>query len=256
MTAMAGKVALVTGATGGIGQAVARAFLDAGACVMLVSRTEDKLASVAAALSGGDSLAVCAADISSEEDTRRFIGETVQRFGGVDVLFANAGFEGSIKPMVELEQAEFDQVLQTNVRGTWLSIKHAAPAMSSRGGGAIVVSSSVAGLVGVAGLGAYSASKHALIGLVQVAAQELAESKVRVNAVAPAPVDNDMMRSIEQQAVPGQPEAARAGFAALNPMNRYATNEEVAALVAFLASDAASFCNGAVYPVDGGFLAQ
>lgn len=139
--------------------------------------------------------------------------------------------------------------------GTWLAIKHAAPAIIARGGGAIVYTSSVAGSVGVADIGAYAASKHAINGLVHVAALELATSGVRVNAVAPAPIDNAMMASIEAQACPADPSLARAGFSGLIAMGRYGTNEEVANVVAFLASDEARYCTGGIYPVDGGFLA-
>jgi NAD(P)-dependent dehydrogenase (short-subunit alcohol dehydrogenase family) len=146
-------------------------------------------------------------------------------------------------------------VQQVNVRGTWLAIKHAAPAMIESGGGSIVCTSSVAGSVGVAGLAAYSSSKHAINGLVHVAALEFAKLGVRVNAVAPAPIDNAMMASIEKQASPDDPSLARQGFSGLIAMGRYGTNEEVANMVAFLASDEAIYCTGSIYPVDGGFLA-
>ncbi|GAB5413501.1 MAG: SDR family oxidoreductase [Congregibacter sp.] len=253
MLRLQGKRALITGASGGIGEATARRFLQEGASVTLAARGEDKLAALAERLDGP--VSTCIADISSEADCEKLAAFVKEQHGGLDIIFANAGFEGSIKPLLTIEQSEFDAVQATNVRGTWLTMKHCVPLMLDAGG-SVIVTSSVAGKVGVPGLGAYAASKHALIGLVEVAALELAESGVRVNAVAPAPVDNAMMRSIEQQAAPGAAHEAKAGFESLNAMKRYATNEEVAAMVAFLAADESSFCTGAVFPVDGGFLAQ
>lgn len=255
MSRLADKRVIITGATGGIGKATAAAFLEQGAKLMLVSRSADRLAAMAAALDGGDKVAVCAADISEEEECRRYVDETMGRYGGIDVLFANAGTEGSIKPLIEMPAEEFDKVILTNVRGSYLSLKHVIPQMINGGGGSIIITSSVAGRVGVPGLSAYATSKHAIIGLAQVAALEYAEHGVRVNAIAPAPVDNEMMRSIEKQAAPGAEDQARAGFEGLVAMKRYATNEEVAGLVTFLASDESGFCTGGVYAVDGGFLA-
>ena len=254
MGRLSGKRAIITGATGGIGGATARAFLAEGASLLLVARTESKLEELAAALDGGDRVACCAADIADEADTQRYVATAVEHFGGVDILFANAGSEGAIQPLLQMAAEDFDAVQRVNVRGSWLAMKYSVPHMPASGG-SIVVTSSVAGKVGVPGLGAYAASKHALVGLVEVAALELAACGVRVNAIAPAPVDNAMMRNIEKQAAPDAPEQAQAGFESNIAMKRYARNEEVASLVLFLASDEAGFCTGAVYPVDGGFLA-
>jgi len=255
MAQLQDKVAIITGATGGIGGATAAAFLEAGARLMLVGRDAGRLDACTAKLGGGDRVAACVADSSGEADVARCVAETRDRFGRLDILFANAGAEGPVKPLTALSVAEFDHVQQVNVRGSWLAIKHGAPAMIESGGGSIVLTGSVVSAVGVAGLAAYSASKHAILGLARVAALELATSGVRVNVVAPAPIDNDMMKSIERQAAPDNPAAARAGFSALIAMQRYGRNEEVARLVRFLASDEASYCTGALYPVDGGFLA-
>ena len=250
-----GKVAVITGASGGIGSATAAKMVAEGARVMLAGRDQARLDVVLEMLNAGDAVASCVGDPAEERDVIALIEATVTRFGGIDVLFANAGAEGAVAPLTAISVADFDRVQQVNVRGTWLAIKHAAPAMIEHGGGAIICTSSVAGSVGVAGIGAYAASKHAINGLVHVAALELATSGVRVNAVAPAPIDNAMMASIEQQASPADPSLARAGFSGLIAMGRYGTNEEVANLVAFLASDEARYCTGGIYPVDGGFLA-
>lgn len=254
---LAGKVAIVTGGSGGIGLATARLLRQGGAKVMLAARREHALTDAVQALGEGPDLAYRITDIASEEEVRALIAATVSTFGLLDILIANAGSEGTVKLLLDLSLEEFSSVQRINIDGTFLCLKHGAKAMLDAGrGGSIVVTGSVASLVGVQGLGAYAPSKHAIIGLVQVAALELAEAGIRVNAVAPAPIDNAMTRSIESMVAPPEAQAdAQAGFAALNPMKRYGRNEEVAHAIAFLASDAASFINGAVLPVDGGFLA-
>jgi NAD(P)-dependent dehydrogenase (short-subunit alcohol dehydrogenase family) len=249
------KVAIVTGASGGIGAASAAKMLAEGAKVMLAGRDRGRLEAVAAGLNAGDNVAIHVGDPAEEADVIRLVQETQASFGGVDILFANAGAEGSVAPITAISVEEFDSIQRVNVRGPWLAIKHIGPAIAARGGGSIICTSSVAGSVGVAGLGAYAPSKHAINGLVKVAALEFAKSGVRVNAIAPAPIDNAMMASIEKQASPNDPSLARQGFSALIAMGRYGTNEEVAGIVAFLASDDAQYCTGGVYPVDGGFLA-
>ena len=251
-----GKVAIITGGSGGIGLATAKILAKGGAKVMLAARDEAKLADAVKTLGGGDNIRYSATDIGDEAAVSDLIAATVAAFGKLDILIANAGTEGTVKPLLDLSLKEFSTVQRINIDGTFLCIKHGAKAMLKSGGGAIVATGSVASMVGVPGLGAYAPSKHAIGGLVQVAALELAEAGVRVNAVAPAPIDNAMMRSIESMVAPPEAQSeAQAGFAALNPMKRYGKNEEVAQAIAFLASDAASFINGAVLPVDGGFLA-
>jgi NAD(P)-dependent dehydrogenase (short-subunit alcohol dehydrogenase family) len=255
MGRLAGKIAIITGASGGIGSATAAKMLVEGASVMLAGRNQGRLDTVVAALGAADRIATHVGDPAEEADVTRLVAETTVRFGGVDILFANAGAEGAIAPLTAISVEDFDNVQRVNVRGTWLAIKHAGPAIAERGGGSIVCTSSVAGSVGVAGLAAYASSKHAINGLVHVAALEFAKLGVRVNSIAPAPIDNAMMASIEKQASPDDPSLARQGFSGLIAMGRYGTNDEVANLVAFLASDEAVYCTGGTYPVDGGFLA-
>ncbi|QMW23526.1 SDR family NAD(P)-dependent oxidoreductase [Sandaracinobacteroides saxicola] len=250
---LAGKSAIITGATGGIGSATAETFAREGAKLLLVGRDAGRLEALAARLPGEHATFV--GRVAEEADVEGYVAAARARFGRIDVLFANAGDEGAVKPLSALTVAEWDHVQAVNVRGPWLAIKHAAPLMAEAGGGSIVLTSSVAGLIGFPGLAAYAASKHAMVGLTKVAALEFGPAKVRVNAVCPAPIDNAMMASVERQVAPDSPEAAHAMFATMNALKRYGTNQEVANIVLFLASDEAEFCTGTAYPVDGGFLA-
>ena len=254
MRRLEGKTAIITGATGGIGGAAAAKFLAEGANVMLAGRDQGRLEEAARAHDGGNRVATCAGQPAREQDVERLVAATRERFGAFDIFVANAGSEGKVVPILATSVEDFDEVQQANVRSVFLAIKHAGLAMQETGG-SIVAMSSVAGQVGVAGIGAYAASKHGIDGLVKVAALELAPLNIRVNAVAPAPIDNAMMQSIEGQASPDDPSLARQGFTSLIAMGRYGRNEEVANLVAFLASDEASYCTGSSYAVDGGFLA-
>jgi 3alpha(or 20beta)-hydroxysteroid dehydrogenase len=252
MKKLDGKVAIITGGSGGIGAATAKRFIEEGAKVLLVDLKEGPLEEVAAEL--GASAAICAADVSRPEDAERYVKEAAQRFGGVDVVFANAGIEGKVASLVDATPEDFERVLAVNVRGAWLSIKYGVPEMIRRGKGSIVITSSIAGLIGSPGLGPYVTSKHAVIGLSRSAALELAPHNIRVNTVHPGPIENRMMRSIEEQASPGDPAAVKSGFLNQVPLKRYGTNEEIAAMVTFLASDESSYSTGGIFVADGGFV--
>jgi NAD(P)-dependent dehydrogenase (short-subunit alcohol dehydrogenase family) len=254
MNRLNGKVAIITGGSGGIGAATARRFVAEGAKVLLVDRDESSLVAVAKAIGG--SVAVCVADVSKEADVRNYVQQCTLKFGGVDILFDNAGVEGKVGALTELSVEDFDRVLAVNARGAFLGIKHVAPVIAKRGGGSIVVTSSVAGVVGSPGLVAYIMSKHAAIGLARTAAIELAPLKIRVNTLNPGPIENRMMRSIEEQAAPHAAESVKAKFTAMVPLGRYGTNEEMASLATFLASDESSYCTGGVFLADGGFTAM
>lgn len=244
-----GKVAIVTGAAGGIGGATVRLFIDLGARVMLTDRDSAELGDER------DGVATTVADCADERSMEALVDATVGRFGKLDIMVANAGIEGALKPLDQLSLEEFEQVLRVNVLGVWLAIKHASAAMKAGGGGSIIALSSVAGAIGFPGMAAYTASKHAVVGLVKVAAQELAPANIRVNAVAPGPIDNRMMRSLGDQLGGGDPAGFRAFLESRVPMGRYGTNEEIAQLIAFLASDASSYSTGGLYLADGGYLA-
>lgn len=250
-----GKVAIVTGATGGIGEATAKLFLELGAKVMLVARSSDKLAETTARLQGLGDYDGSIADSTDEAATAAAVARTVERFGGVDILIANAGTEGVLKPIEQLTVEDFNDTLQTNVIGVWLAMKHCVEPMKTRGGGSIIALSSIAGMVGFPAMAPYIASKHAVFGLVKTAALELGEHKIRVNAVGPGPIDNRMMQSLGTQLAGDEAAAMRTGVESSIALRRYGTNEEVAHLLAFLASDASTYCTGSNYMVDGGYIA-
>jgi NAD(P)-dependent dehydrogenase (short-subunit alcohol dehydrogenase family) len=248
------KVAIVTGGAGGIGAATALLFAQEGARVLLVDRDEQALRTAAESIDQ-DRVAICAADVSSPTDTERYVATAVERLGGLDILFSNAGIEGAVAPIRAGSLEEFDRVIAVNLRGVWLALRAAIPRIAERGGGSIVITSSVAGLVGSPGLAPYVASKHALIGLAKAAAIECAPLGIRVNCVNPGPIENRMMRSIEEQLSPGSADKAKQGFLSLVPLGRYGRNEEIARLVLFLASDDSSYSTGSVFVADGGFVA-
>ena len=250
-----GKVAIITGATGGIGEATAKRFLDEGASVMLVARSPDKLAETRARVGPSDRLAGHVADATDEAATAAAVAATLAAFGGVDILLANAGMEGRMRPLAEHTLADFEELLRTNVVGVWLSMKHCVAPMTQRGGGSIIALSSMAGVIGSPGLAPYNASKHAVLGLVKSAALELGPVGIRVNAIGPGPIDNRMMRSLESQRSPDDPGAVRDFLIDRLALRRYGTNEEVASLALFLASDESSFCTGAIHMIDGGYTA-
>lgn len=250
-----GKVAIITGATGGIGEATARRFLEEGANVMLVARSETKMLETVERLAGFDGLATAIADATDEQATAAAVAATVKTFGGVDILLANAGIEGTIALIEDQTVENFEEVLRTNVIGVWLSMKYCVEPMKKRGSGSMIALSSISGVIGVPAGSPYFASKHAVCGVVKCAALELGPFNIRVNAIAPGPIDNRMIRSIETQLSPDDPDSMRAGFSQLIAMKRYGTNEEVANLALFLASDEASYCTGSIHMIDGGFTA-
>lgn len=249
------KVAIITGAAGGIGAATAQLFLSLGAKVMLIDRDDERLIEAAKRLGGHENCATAVADCSDENAMKASVAATLDRFGAIDILIANAGIEGVLNPTEELRLDAFEQVLRVNVIGIWLAMKLVVPTMKAAGRGAIVALSSAAGVVGFPGMSAYVASKHAVFGLVKTAALELATANIRVNAVAPGPIDNRMMQSLGNQLGGGDPKGFRAFLESRVPMGRYGTNEEIAHLVAFLSSDCASYCTGGLYLADGGYVA-
>lgn len=249
------KVALITGATGGIGEETARRFLEEGAAVMLAGRSATKLEESKARLGASAQLASCVVDAHSEEQNAAAIRSTVEAFGGLDILFANAGQEGRLLPIEQTTVADFEDVLRTNVLGVFLALKYAVPALRARGGGSVIMTASIAGVVGSPAMVPYITSKHAVNGMMKTAALELAPDKIRVNSIAPGPIDNRMIASLEQQLGQGDTTAMRAFIESKVALGRYGTNTEVANLALFLASDESTYCTGSVYMIDGGWTA-
>jgi len=252
MARFTGKVVLVTGGTSGIGRATAIAFAKEGAKVVLSGRREKEgLAVVEEITKAGGVAHFVQADVAKEADVKRLVEETVAKFGRLDAAFNNAGVEWA-GPLTEATETDYRRIFDINVWGVLVSMKHEIPAMLRAGGGAIVNTSSVAGHVGMAGASVYIASKHAVEGLTKTAALEFARQGVRVNAVAPAGIETDMLDRFTGGAESEQKKA----FGEMHPVGRIGRSEEVAAAVLYLASDEAKFTTGISLPVDGGWLAQ
>lgn len=249
-----GKVALITGAGSGIGLAAATRFVKEGANVMLAGRRRALLSELAEEL-GPANAAYATADVSKEEDNQAIVRLCVEKFGALDVFLVNAGFEGAAAPIPEYPTDVFDEVMAINVRGVFLGLKHAIPAMRGKGG-SIVITSSIAGIKG-RGVhnSAYVASKHAEVGMMRTAALENASDNIRVNCVLPGPTETQMMRSIESNRSPEAPDKIKDLVRAGIPLGRYSTPDEIANLILFLASDESANCTGGVYVADGGLSA-
>jgi NAD(P)-dependent dehydrogenase (short-subunit alcohol dehydrogenase family) len=249
---MTARIVLITGALTGIGRATALAFAQEGATVVVSGRREPEGLALAAELKtrGAADAAFLRADVREEAEVRALVEQTVERFGRLDVAVNNAGTEGATGPITEQSAENYDAIFDTNVRGVLFSLKHQMRAMLAQGRGAIVNVSSVAGQVGFPGASVYVASKHAVEGLTKSAALEAATTGVRVNAVAPGPIQTDMMERFT-----GHNAEAKAGLIAMVPAQRAGTVDEIAQTIVFLASDKARYLTGQSVAVDGGMTA-
>ena|SRR5690606_9553490 len=243
------KVVVITGGSGAIGSHVAKLFLSEGAKVVLVDINKDTLEQLAKEIDDKN-LSYVSADVTKASDVAGYVKHTVDTFGKIDVFYNNAGIEGVVKPVSEYPEEVFDKLMAVNVKGVWLGMKYAIPQMND--GGSIINTSSVAGLMGSANMTAYVASKHAVIGLTRTVAHEVAPRGIRVNSIHPSPVDNRMMRSLEDGYAPGEGASIKKAFEESIPLRRYATNEDIAKGVLFLASDDSRFITGSKLVVDGG----
>ena len=242
------KVAIVTGASSGIGAAAARALAEAGATVVLASRDRSELESLATEIeAGGGTASPVATDVTEETSVAALAEQTLTLHGRLDIAFNNAGQAHQPAPLAELSVDDFDRVLAANVRGVFLAMRYEIPAILEAGGGAIVNMSSTAGLRGVRGIGGYSAAKHGIVGLTKSAALDYAGRNIRVNAIAPGPILSGRLGGLD--------EGTRSEIAAHVPLGRLGRVDEVANTVAWLLSDESSFLTGATVPVDGGRLA-
>ena len=248
---MTGKVALITGGTAGIGHATAVAFAKEGAQVALSGRREKEGNEVVAEIKalGGEAIFI-KTDITKEADVKAMVEKTIEAFGRLDYAFNNAGVEQVATPIAKQTEELYDLVMNTNVKGVWLSQKYEIPAMLKTGGGAIVNNSSVAGLIGMAGVGIYNASKHAVIGLTKATALEVAKKNIRVNSVAPGGVETRMLSDFLNT-----PELIKM-MESMHPIGRIGQPDEIAQAVIYLWSEKSSFITGQTLAVDGGFTAQ
>lgn len=244
----AGKVAFVTGAANGIGRAAALAFAREGAAVAVADVSEQGVQETARLVeeAGGRALAV-RCDVTRAADVEAALAKTVEAFGRLDFALNNAGVEQPIKPMIDLTEEEWDRIAGVDLRGVFLCMKHEIPLMLKGGGGAIVNTSSGAGVKGIAGQAAYCAAKHGVVGLTKAAALDYAKANVRINAVCPGIVETPMMDRFSG----GTPEG-RERVIAQEPIGRMGRPEEIAAAVLWLCSDAAAFVVGHAMVVDGG----
>lgn len=252
---MKNKRIVITGGSGAIGKALAKELLAKGAKVLITDLKDDDLQKAKEELAS-DQLFTFKADVSQEKEVAQYVQYAVDKMGGIDIFYNNAGVEGKVAPLDEYPLEIFNQVLNVNIKGVYYGLRHVFPVMKkNKEGGSIIITSSVAGLVGTPNVLPYTTSKHAVIGMMKSAALEGAPHKIRVNTVNPSPVDNRMMRSLEEGFAPGAGAEAKKGFEQTIPLQRYATNEEVAKLMLFLGSDDSSFITGTVNPVDGGMTA-
>ncbi len=245
------KVAIITGAANGIGRAIASRFAAEGARVVVsdmdTSHGEALVAAIAA--SGGHAVFV-RCDVSIDSDMHMLFSRALDIYGGVHIMINNAGIEGENVPIGEYDMAEFDRVIDVNLRGVFLGMQSALRHMSKAGGGVILNMSSVAGMQGFATLAPYTASKHAVVGLTKAAALEYATQNIRVNAICPGAVITDMIHRITKN-----DPAVEHAYAMLQPIGRMGTPEEIAEVALFLCSGASSFITGVALPADGGLLA-
>jgi len=254
MGVLDGKVCVITGGAGSLGLASGSLFVSEGARVMLVDSNEESLARAVDFLKAHTNLVDSTkADVSSPQETRNYINRTVARWGRIDVLFSNAGHSGTTRPVTDFPEDIFDAVMAVNVRGSFLACKYGLPQMND--GGSIIITSSIMGVTSSPNSCAYVTSKHALIGLMRTVAREVAVRRIRVNILAPGPIDNTFQAEIERRisALTGQD-----GTAMINariPLGRHAKPAEIARLALFLASDQSSFSTGSIFLADGGMNA-
>jgi NAD(P)-dependent dehydrogenase (short-subunit alcohol dehydrogenase family) len=247
-----GRVAVVTGAAGVIGTATMRLLAERGARIVAVDRKQPELQAAIKDLPASAEALAVTADVRDEDEVAAYVRAATDKFGAIDVFYNNAGIEGDIAPITEYSLETFRRVLDVNVVGVFLGMKHVLPVMLRQNSGSIINTASVAGLIGSADITAYTASKHAVIGLTKSTALECAATGVRVNCVCPGLIDSRMLSAIIEGRNPGNAPVPNDRIVERIPARRLGHASEVASIVAFLASDEASYVSGSAYTVDGG----
>jgi NAD(P)-dependent dehydrogenase (short-subunit alcohol dehydrogenase family) len=251
-----GKVAVVTGAAGVIGTATIRLLAERGARIVAVDRREQDLQAAVSDLPASAQALAVAADVTREDEVANYVRTALDKFGTIDVFHNNAGIEGDIVPITGYSLESFRRVLDVNVVGVFLGLKHVLPVMLRQNSGSIINTASIAGLIGSPEIAVYSASKHAVIGLTKSAALECSSTGVRVNCVCPGLIDSRMLSAIIEGRNPGNAPVPNDRIVERIPARRLGHAAEVASVVAFLASDEASYVSGSAYTVDGGRTAS
>jgi NAD(P)-dependent dehydrogenase (short-subunit alcohol dehydrogenase family) len=247
-----GKVAVVTGAAGVIGSATMRLFAERGARIVAVDRRQGELNAAIRDLPASAQAFAVPADVTQEDEVAEYVRAAVDKFGGIDAFYNNAGIEGEIAPLIKYPLEAFRRVLDVNVVGVFLGLKHVLPVMLQQNRGSIINTASIAALIGSPDIAVYSASKHAVIGLTRSAALECAGSGVRVNCVCPGLIESRMLSAIIEGRNPANAPVPNEKIVERIPARRLGQASEVASIVAFLASDEASYVSGSAYTVDGG----
>jgi NAD(P)-dependent dehydrogenase (short-subunit alcohol dehydrogenase family) len=247
-----GKVAVVTGAAGVIGTATIKLLAERGSRIVAVDRDEKQLQAAIRDLSAQAEAFAVTADVTQEDEVADYVRAAVDRFGAIDVFYNNAGIEGDIVPIVRYSLETFRRVLDVTVVGVFLGLKHVLPVMLKQNRGSIINTASIAGLIGSPEVAAYTASKHAVIGLTKSAAIDCTGTAVRVNCVCPGLIDSRMLSAIIEGRNPGNTPVPNDRIVDRIPARRLGLASEVASVVAFLASDDASYVSGSAYTVDGG----
>jgi NAD(P)-dependent dehydrogenase (short-subunit alcohol dehydrogenase family) len=247
-----GKVAVVTGAAGVIGRATMRLLAERGARIVAVDREHALLQAAIKDLPEAAHAFAITADVTEEDEVAGYVQGATEKFGAIDVFYNNAGIEGDITPIVRYPLETFRRVLDVNIVGVFLGLKHVLPVMLQQNHGSIINTASIAGLIGATDIAPYAASKHAVIGLTKVAAIECTKTAVRVNCVCPGLIDSRMLSAIVEGRNTGGAPVPNEKIVDRVPARRLGLACEVASVVAFLASDEASYVNGAAYTVDGG----
>jgi NAD(P)-dependent dehydrogenase (short-subunit alcohol dehydrogenase family) len=253
MKKLKNKVAIITGGSGEIGYTTAKVIANRGAKVMLVDLDQESLKKkVESARAEGLDMSYTVADVTKREDVKNYINQTIETYGKINLFFNNAGVAGEVHALEDYPEEVFDKVIAVNVKGVFLGLKYVIPKIED--GSSIVITSSIAGLIGMAGKVAYHSSKHAIVGMMRTAAKEVADRNIRVNTVHPGPVDSPMVSKIEAGMEKMGLENAHEAVIDMIPLKRVAQPEDISKMVAFLFSDDAAYSTASTFVVDGGMV--